>query len=62
VRALAIARADLYEVLEGDPAIAYHFSQKLLERLSHLASDLRQMDTRFAAIEFSLSHSIASIG
>jgi CRP/FNR family cyclic AMP-dependent transcriptional regulator len=60
VRALAISRADLYEVMEADPAIAHHFSQKLLERLAVLATDLRQMDTRFAALEFSLSQSLCS--
>jgi CRP/FNR family cyclic AMP-dependent transcriptional regulator len=62
VRAMAISRDDLYEVMEADPSIAHHFSQKLLERLSSLATDLRQMDTRFAAVEFSLAHSIAAAG
>lgn len=59
VRAMAIARADLYELMEAEPAIAHHFSQKLLERLAALATDLRQMDTRFAMMEFSLSQSLA---
>jgi CRP/FNR family transcriptional regulator, cyclic AMP receptor protein len=59
VRAMAIARADLYEIMEADPAIAHHFSQKLLERLAALATDLRQMDTRFAMLEFSLAQSMA---
>jgi len=62
VRALGIARADLYEVLEADPAIAHHFSLKLVERLTLLADDLRRMDTRFAAVEFSLDHTIAAVG
>ena len=62
VRALAIPRADLYELMEGDPSIAHHFSQKLLERLAVLAGDLRQMDARFAAVEFSLAHNAACMG
>jgi CRP-like cAMP-binding protein len=62
VRALALGRADLYEVMETDPSIAHHFSQKLVDRLSLLAVDLRQMDTRFAAVEFSLAQSLAAAG
>ena len=62
VRALGIARADLYEVLEADPSIAHHFSQKLVAHLTLLASDLRQMDARFATVEFSLDHTIAAVG
>jgi CRP/FNR family transcriptional regulator, cyclic AMP receptor protein len=62
VRALAIPRADLYELMESDPSIAHHFSQKLLERLTLLAGDLRQMDARFAAVEFSLAYNAACMG
>jgi CRP/FNR family cyclic AMP-dependent transcriptional regulator len=62
VRALALCRADLYEVMEADPSIAHHFSQKLVGRLALLAVDLRQMDTRFAAVEFSLASTIAAVG
>jgi CRP/FNR family cyclic AMP-dependent transcriptional regulator len=62
VRAIAIARAELYEVMEADPSIAHHFSQKLLERLTALANDLRRMDTQFAAVEFSLDHTLAAVG
>jgi CRP/FNR family cyclic AMP-dependent transcriptional regulator len=62
VRALALGRADLYEVMEADPSIAHHFSQKLVDRLALLATDLRQMDTRFAAVEFSLAQSLAATG
>jgi CRP/FNR family cyclic AMP-dependent transcriptional regulator len=62
VRALAITRSDLYELMESDPAIAHHFSQKLLGRLMDLANDLRQMDARFATLEFSLAQSMAAVG
>jgi len=62
VRALAIPRADLYELMESDPSIAHHFSQRLLDRLIMLAGDLRQVDAAFAAMEFSLAHTAASFG
>jgi CRP/FNR family cyclic AMP-dependent transcriptional regulator len=51
VRALAIPRADLYELMESDPAIAHHFELKLAGRLSVLAADLRRLDAQFASIE-----------
>ena len=60
VRALAIHRADLYELMETNPAIAHHFSQKLIDRLIALASDLREVDAQFAAVEFSLATTAAS--
>jgi len=61
VRALAIERSDLYEVMETDPSIAQHFSEKLVDRLLHLANDLRHMDVRFAALELSLDHTLTSV-
>ncbi|RIA55970.1 Crp/Fnr family transcriptional regulator [Dichotomicrobium thermohalophilum] len=54
VRALAITRATLYEVMEADPSIAEHFSAKLVRRLSSLADELRAVDDRFEALEISL--------
>jgi CRP-like cAMP-binding protein len=51
VRALAIPRADLYELMEADPSIAHHFSEKLAGRLNVLAQDLRQLESQFAKIE-----------
>jgi CRP-like cAMP-binding protein len=60
VRALALHRADLYELMEAEPAIAHHFSQKLIERLIALAGDLREVDAQFAAAEFSLATTAAS--
>lgn len=54
VRALAITREALYQVLEGDPSIAEHFSAKLVCRLSSLADDLRAVDDRFEALETTL--------
>jgi CRP/FNR family cyclic AMP-dependent transcriptional regulator len=54
VRALAISRADLYEVMEADPEIAHHFAQKLVMRLTALATDLRLVDLQFAAVELSI--------
>jgi len=54
VRALAIQRDALYQVMEADPSIAEHFSGKLVQRLSSLADDLRAADDRFEALEDSL--------
>jgi CRP-like cAMP-binding protein len=62
VRALAIARADLHTLMETDPSIAHHFSQKLVERLMLLASDLRRLDAQFAIVEFSIAQSAALTG
>jgi CRP/FNR family transcriptional regulator, cyclic AMP receptor protein len=62
VRALAITRADLYELMEADPSIAHHFSQKLVARLAELATDLRRLDTQFAAVEFSLAQAAIATG
>jgi CRP/FNR family transcriptional regulator, cyclic AMP receptor protein len=61
VRALAIERDDLFAVLEADPAIAHHLSERVTERLIFLARDLREVDARFAMIEASLDEVIASI-
>lgn len=54
VRALAIPREALYQVMEADPSIAEHFSAKLVQRLSSLAEDLRAVDDRFEALETTL--------
>jgi len=62
VRALALERADLYQVMEADPSIAHHFAEKLVDRLIMLGSELRQVDTQFAALELSLDHRIAMAG
>jgi hypothetical protein len=40
--------------MEADPSIAEHFSEKLVQRLSSLADDLRAVDDRFEALEDSL--------
>jgi CRP-like cAMP-binding protein len=62
VRALAISRADLLEVMEADPSIARHFSDKLIARLTAFAKDLREVDARFAVLESSLDEAIAIAG
>ncbi len=54
VRALAITRHALYDVMEADPSIAEHLSGKLVRRLASLADDLRSVDDRFEALEVSL--------
>jgi CRP-like cAMP-binding protein len=59
VRALAIPRADLYELMEADPSIAHHFSEKLAKRLSLLAADLRALESHFATIENSADELLA---
>ncbi|MEJ2229438.1 MAG: cyclic nucleotide-binding domain-containing protein, partial [Alphaproteobacteria bacterium] len=60
VRALAINRAALFEVMEKNPSIAYHFSEKLIGRLSGLAHDLRSVDAQFAELEASLDEAITA--
>lgn len=62
VRALAFERSQLLEVMEADPSIAHHLSEKLVDRLIVLANDLRQVDARFAALEMTLDHTLAAIG
>jgi CRP/FNR family cyclic AMP-dependent transcriptional regulator len=62
VRALSIERSDLFALMESDPSIAHHFSEKITERLIFLARDLREVDARFAMLEASLDEVIASAG
>lgn len=54
VSALVIERDALYRVLEADPAIAEHISDKLTLRLTSLTAELRMVDERFEALENSL--------
>ena len=61
VRALALHRQDMQGVMEADPAIALHFSNRLVERLRRLAGDLRRMDGRFANLELSVEHAISRV-
>jgi CRP/FNR family cyclic AMP-dependent transcriptional regulator len=61
VRALAISREALFEVMEGDPSIAQHFSEKLLSRLTELAQDLHAVDAQFALLEASLDDAISAV-
>jgi CRP-like cAMP-binding protein len=58
VRALVIDRAKLYAVMEQEPAIAFHFAEKLRHRLHGLARDLRRMDAQFDVLEQSLQQSL----
>lgn len=51
VRALAISRGDFHAVMQADPSIAQHISEKLLVRLYGLAEQLRKVDEQLAAIE-----------
>ena len=60
VRALAISRKDLLEVMEADPSIAHHFAEKLIDRLAALAHDLRAVDAKFAVLEATLDEAIAA--
>jgi CRP/FNR family transcriptional regulator, cyclic AMP receptor protein len=59
VRALAFDRWTMFEVMEADPAIARHFSNKLIRRLKHLAADLRRLDSGFTTWEYALDQAIA---
>ncbi|MGE0629973.1 MAG: cyclic nucleotide-binding domain-containing protein [Hyphomicrobiaceae bacterium] len=43
VKALRIARADLLDMMQGDPALADHFVQKVSSRLRRLLVELRDM-------------------
>lgn len=60
VRALAISRKELLDVMEADPSIAHHLSSKLIDRLAALAHDLRVVDAKFAALEATLDKAIAA--
>lgn len=51
VRALAFDRETFRKVMEADPAIAKHISDKLLLRLHSLAADLRKVDAILERIE-----------
>jgi CRP/FNR family transcriptional regulator, cyclic AMP receptor protein len=59
VRALALDRWIMLELMEADPAIARHFSNKLIRRLKHLAADLRRLDGGFTSWEYALDQAIA---
>jgi CRP/FNR family transcriptional regulator, cyclic AMP receptor protein len=58
VSALSIRRKALHEVMDSDPAIAEHFSRKLVNRLLGLADDLKVIDAKFAALEESLAEAV----
>lgn len=58
VKALAIRRRKLHEVLDVDPSIADHFSQKLVDRLLGLADELRAIDAKFAALEETVAEAV----
>lgn len=60
VRALAISRDELRQVMEADPSIAFHFEGKLTDRLAALAHDLRAVDAKFAVLEATLDKAIAA--
>jgi CRP-like cAMP-binding protein len=51
LRALSIEREAFRTVMEADPAIAEHISEKLLVRLHGLATDLRKVDSTLARID-----------
>ncbi len=54
VRTLVFTRQAVYRVLESDPDIAEHLSDRLALRLSALAQELRAVDERFEALGASL--------
>ncbi len=56
IRCLAITREGLYEVMQADPSLAAHFSDKLMQRLLDLAEELRAVDAQFAQIEASFAN------
>jgi CRP/FNR family cyclic AMP-dependent transcriptional regulator len=58
VKTLAIRRDGLHEVLNANPSIADHFSQKLVERLLGLADELRAIDAKFAALEEAMAEAV----
>jgi len=51
LRALAIGRDAFRLVMEENPAIAKHISDRLVMRLHGLAAQLREVDNRLAGIE-----------
>lgn len=61
VRALALHREALRQVMERDPAIAQQISDNLLVRLQTFARDLRRLDDFFAKSEDTASQSVELI-
>jgi CRP-like cAMP-binding protein len=51
LRALALRRDDFRAVMEEHPLVAKHIAEKLLVRLHGLAAQLREVDSKLAAIE-----------
>jgi CRP/FNR family transcriptional regulator, cyclic AMP receptor protein len=51
LRALAIGRDAFRLVMEENPAVARHISDRLVMRLHGLAAQLREVDNRLAEIE-----------
>jgi CRP/FNR family transcriptional regulator, cyclic AMP receptor protein len=51
LRALAFNRESFYAVMEANPALAHHISEKLLVRLHGLASEIRKVDAKLAELE-----------
>lgn len=62
VRALAIDRNGLYALMDDEPDIAFHLSDRVTERLIDFANDLRSLDVRLAALELSADDTIAVLG
>lgn len=61
VRALAITREALFEVMEADPEIAFLLSEKITDRLLLLAHDLRELDAKLASLEFSADSTLLAL-
>ncbi|MBX2806440.1 MAG: cyclic nucleotide-binding domain-containing protein [Hyphomicrobiales bacterium] len=61
VRALAIRRNALYQVMKKHPEIAYFLSDKVTERLVSLAHDLHELDAMLASLELSAEDSISAL-
>ncbi|HKJ61938.1 MAG TPA: cyclic nucleotide-binding domain-containing protein [Hyphomicrobiales bacterium] len=61
VRALALSREALYKVMEEEPEIAFHLSDKITERLVLLAHDLRELDARLAVLELSADDTLLAL-
>ncbi len=59
IHALALDRNAIYRLMETEPALAEHFSERLLRRLRDLADDLRSVDLQFEALESSLHQASA---
>lgn len=58
VTAVVIPRKEMHEMMDADPSIADHFTQKLVQRLLSLTDEIRAIDAKFAALEEAFAEAV----